>query len=244
MNTVEHPEDSTTNGNTSRRSSKRQRLRRNHTPPPEADDTDQRLKREVVRRANLTSIRDATFIHICCVCNQEMLGNSDSINAHVDRCLIEQNNEEQTEFQDDESEEKASSTFDEYEWAGQTRIRAASLMEGGYRAAGFQITDLSAQKDTEESLDIDGDENPYGKAMFTEEDVRKVCENQRTSDRETVHSEPKCLICMDPYKDPLTSILCWHVHCSDCWFRTLGHKKLCPQCNGITCPSDLRRIYL
>jgi len=54
----------------------------------------------------------------------------------------------------------------------------------------------------------------------------------------------KCLICMEPYTNPLASISCWHVHCEECWLRTLGAKKLCPQCNMITSPSDLRRIYL
>ncbi|KAL7884547.1 hypothetical protein AOLI_G00073170 [Acnodon oligacanthus] len=54
----------------------------------------------------------------------------------------------------------------------------------------------------------------------------------------------KCLICMDSYTIPLTSIQCWHVHCEECWLRTLGAKKLCPQCNTITSPGDLRRVYL
>ncbi|XP_048108655.1 E3 ubiquitin-protein ligase RNF220 isoform X2 [Alosa alosa] len=54
----------------------------------------------------------------------------------------------------------------------------------------------------------------------------------------------KCLICMDCYTIPLTSIQCWHVHCEECWLRTLGAKKLCPQCNTITSPGDLRRVYL
>ncbi|XP_059379591.1 E3 ubiquitin-protein ligase RNF220-like isoform X2 [Carassius carassius] len=54
----------------------------------------------------------------------------------------------------------------------------------------------------------------------------------------------KCLICMDSYTVPLTSIQCWHVHCEECWLRTLGAKKLCPQCNTITSPGDLRQVYL
>ncbi|TRZ00647.1 hypothetical protein DNTS_027227 [Danionella cerebrum] len=48
----------------------------------------------------------------------------------------------------------------------------------------------------------------------------------------------------DTYTMPLTSIQCWHVHCEECWLRTLGNKKLCPQCNTITSPGDLRRVYL
>ncbi|XP_038048613.1 E3 ubiquitin-protein ligase RNF220-like [Patiria miniata] len=54
----------------------------------------------------------------------------------------------------------------------------------------------------------------------------------------------KCLICMEPFSVPLVSIQCWHVHCQQCWLRTLGAKKLCPQCNMITSPGQLRRIYL
>ncbi|KAJ4937420.1 hypothetical protein JOQ06_001979, partial [Pogonophryne albipinna] len=102
------------------------------------------------------------------------------------------------------------------------------------------------------------------------------------------------LVLSDSYTMPLTSIQCWHVHCEECWLRTLsavsferneltgrrrwrtvvetthsqcaayyhlllycrwhaikalqrkrrrGNKKLCPQCNTITSPGDLRRVY-
>ncbi|KAH8383076.1 hypothetical protein KR009_006646 [Drosophila setifemur] len=54
----------------------------------------------------------------------------------------------------------------------------------------------------------------------------------------------KCLICIDDYKNPAISVSCWHVHCEQCWLQTLGARKLCPQCNSITTPKDLRRIYL
>ncbi|XP_069460439.1 E3 ubiquitin-protein ligase Rnf220-like isoform X2 [Ambystoma mexicanum] len=54
----------------------------------------------------------------------------------------------------------------------------------------------------------------------------------------------KCHICLDSYSVPLASIQCWHIHCEQCWLRTLGTKKLCPQCHTITSPADLRRVYL
>ncbi|KAF8774290.1 E3 ubiquitin-protein ligase RNF220 like protein [Argiope bruennichi] len=54
----------------------------------------------------------------------------------------------------------------------------------------------------------------------------------------------KCLICMEPYTKPVVSTTCWHVHCEECWLMTLGVKKLCPQCNMIVFPTDLRKIYL
>lgn len=49
---------------------------------------------------------------------------------------------------------------------------------------------------------------------------------------------------MERYKTPVTSVCCWHVHCEQCWLQTLGAKKLCPQCNMITSPADLRKIYM
>lgn len=59
-----------------------------------------------------------------------------------------------------------------------------------------------------------------------------------------IQSKSKCLICIDEFRVPVVSICCWHVHCEECWLRTLGARKLCPQCNMITSPSDLRRIYM
>lgn len=59
-----------------------------------------------------------------------------------------------------------------------------------------------------------------------------------------IKNKSKCLICMDEYRVPVVSICCWHVHCEECWLRTLGARKLCPQCNMITSPTDLRKIYM
>ncbi|CRK98352.1 CLUMA_CG011712, isoform A [Clunio marinus] len=59
-----------------------------------------------------------------------------------------------------------------------------------------------------------------------------------------IRNKPKCLICLDDFKNPVVSICCWHVHCEECWLYTLGCRKLCPQCNMITSAADLRRIYL
>ena len=54
----------------------------------------------------------------------------------------------------------------------------------------------------------------------------------------------KCPICMGPYVNPAVSVSCWHTCCSECWLRVLGSKKLCPKCNNIVAPSQLRKIYL
>uniref|UniRef100_A0A3B4B6Y1 E3 ubiquitin-protein ligase RNF220 n=1 Tax=Periophthalmus magnuspinnatus TaxID=409849 RepID=A0A3B4B6Y1_9GOBI len=217
--------------------------------------------------------------------------------------------------------------FEEYEWAGQKRIRATALLEGGFRGTGFATCSIKESgADSDADLDVDGDDTlEYGKAQYTEADIipcsgagedqgearerealrgavlnfqnglvtvrfhtvyyvvlcvempstsngesSKTDANTPSSEIEKVTEEEstattmealkarirelekqilrgdryKCLICMDSYTMPLTSIQCWHVHCEECWLRTLGNKKLCPQCNTITSPGDLRRVYL
>ncbi|XP_075878419.1 E3 ubiquitin-protein ligase RNF220a isoform X8 [Nelusetta ayraudi] len=231
--------------------------------------------------------------------------------------------------------------FEEYEWAGQKRIRATALLEGGFRGTGFATCSIKESAgDSDADLDVDGDDTlEYGKAQYTEADIipcsgagedqgearerealrgavlnggvpsnriaaefskwasdempstsngecsktepstpsssssssscsaprtcknseiEKVTEEESTAttmealkarirelERQILRGDRyKCLICMDSYTMPLTSIQCWHVHCEECWLRTLGNKKLCPQCNTITSPGDLRRVYL
>ncbi|KAM9003174.1 E3 ubiquitin-protein ligase RNF220 isoform 6-T6 [Sarcophilus harrisii] len=223
-------------------------------------------------------------------------------------------------------ETENSTRFEEYEWCGQKRIRATTLLEGGFRGSGFIMCSGKENPDSDADLDVDGDDTlEYGKPQYTEADVipctgeepgeakerealrgavlnggtpstritpefskwasdaempstsngetskqevamQKTCKNSdiekitedsavttfealkarvRELERQLSRGDRyKCLICMDSYTMPLTSIQCWHVHCEECWLRTLGAKKLCPQCNTITAPGDLRRIYL
>ncbi|KAL7879833.1 hypothetical protein SRHO_G00020870 [Serrasalmus rhombeus] len=269
--------------------------------------------------------------------------------------------------------------FEEYEWCGQKRVRATSLLEGGFRGTGFAMCSTKESHDSDADLDVDGDDTlEYGKAQYTEADIipcsgedqgetkerealrgavlnggmpsnritpefskwasdempstsngesskqeaststaPRTCKNSeiekitedstgttlealkariRELEKQILRGDRyKCLICMrkrfptgpdgkggglarhggaeapplgsgccfyrgfipgssaikrllplrrDSYTAPLTSIQCWHVHCEECWLRTLGNKKLCPQCNTITSPGDLRRVYL
>uniref|UniRef100_A0AAY4AT01 E3 ubiquitin-protein ligase RNF220 n=1 Tax=Denticeps clupeoides TaxID=299321 RepID=A0AAY4AT01_9TELE len=207
--------------------------------------------------------------------------------------------------------------FEEYEWCGQKRVRATTLLEGGFRGSGFALCSTKESHDSDADLDVDGDDTlEYGKAQYTEADIipcsgedqgetkerealrgavlnggmpstritpefskwasdempstsngesskqdcssaAAITEDSTTTTLEALKARIrelekqilrgdryKCLICMDSYTMPLTSIQCWHVHCEECWLRTLGNKKLCPQCNTITSPGDLRRVYL
>ncbi|KAK4872039.1 hypothetical protein RN001_016163 [Aquatica leii] len=216
---------------------------------------------------------------VCPVCNKET---NEDINLHVEMCLRRSENN----GGDSDENIDVEGGFEEYEWAGQSRVRATSLLQGGMSSLGTSLTGT----DEDEDLVVDGDDaQMYGAAQYSERDIiipggdkeqealRKAilgsesvnCVDDTTSKTETVsvsgdpilealknrireleHREQtwddmyKCLICMERYKTPVISVCCWHVHCEQCWLQTLGAKKLCPQCNMITSPADLRRIYM
>ena len=164
--------------------------------------------------------------------------------------------------------------YEEYEWAGQRRIRVCTMVEGGFPARilgdSTMISTSSSSSasasspgttavDENVEVDVDGDDDvqTYGHIQYTERDVVRATKRARTStsacgangseDEVTEKQEEtpvRCLICLDGYVRPVVSIACWHTHCEQCWLRTLGEKKLCPQCKAITTPADLRRIYL
>lgn len=78
----------------------------------------------------------------CPVCNERI---PDDINLHVELCLRrhERNNGSSSAANNDDDDDddisidvEGESSYEEYEWAGQTRVRASSLLEGGYSAAG------------------------------------------------------------------------------------------------------------
>ncbi|XP_033737234.1 E3 ubiquitin-protein ligase Rnf220-like [Pecten maximus] len=279
-------------------------------------DTYQRIKCN--RQARLTSRsrtrKKKTEETVCPICNERLSGTPEELNGHVEMCLKKRN-----EIEDEPVDvEGDGDTYEEYTWAGQTRIRATTMLQGGFSGTGFQVMNLKKSMEEDIDLNVDGDDSEqYGTAQFNEGDILPCRSDEPSEDlerkalrgavlrnispgdpstsqcnvssahetmemegnissspgsspthpnsmdiegsaaeviealkarlksKETTKKEiPKCLICMESYNKPLTSIQCWHVHCEGCWLHTLGAKKLCPQCNMITAPGDLRRIYL
>lgn len=250
----------------------------------------------------------------CPICSERLTGTPEELNGHVEICLKKRQHEGEEEPVDVEGD--GGEQYEEYTWAGQTRIRATTLLEGGFAGSGFQTASCKKSPEDDSDLNVDVDDSEeYGKPQFSENDLVPLssyepmeqrerqalrgallghgaerADNHRVGDstgeathgcssygdtaedlcttksettasgnqvallsalkarlKELEQSRPakqKCLICMEQYRTPLVSIQCWHVHCEECWFRTLGAKKLCPQCNMITSPSDLRRIFL
>lgn len=267
-------------------------------------DTFQKIKNNRQSRLKANTRKRKAEGVVCPVCNERT---NDDISVHVELCLRKNSDSPDDENIDVEGD---SESFEEYEWAGQQRIRASSLLVGGYQGAGVGTSVTKCHVGSEdEDLIVDGDDcSTYGPPQYSESDVviptvdsqqeakelqalrgallenssskplrdpvvvinkninhvptsnssnssdsnnptmdalqAKIRELEaKISDRET-GEQYKCLICMDSYKNAVVSVCCWHVHCEECWLHTLGAKKLCPQCNMITSPLDLRRIYL
>ncbi|XP_076851956.1 E3 ubiquitin-protein ligase RNF220a isoform X10 [Brachyhypopomus gauderio] len=238
---------------------------------------------------------------VCPLCCAPLEGTGEEMNKHVEECLLKREGAMEDDQADDQSEN--GTRFEEYEWCGQKRVRATSLLEGGFRGTGFAMCSTKESHDSDADLDVDGDDTlEYGKAQYTEADIipcsgedqgetkeREALrgavlnggmptnritpefskwasdEMPSTSNGEGSKQEPssaprtcknseiekitedstgttmdalkarirelekqilrgdryKCLICMDSYTAPLTSIQCWHVHCEECWLRTL-----------------------
>ncbi|XP_036342004.1 E3 ubiquitin-protein ligase RNF220-like [Rhagoletis pomonella] len=279
----------------------------------------------------------------CPVCNASFP--LEEIEQHAEQCLRRTNGAVNgPDGGSSSNEDENGEEYEEYEWAGQKRIRVSSLLQGGYAAIGVgqSVTNHSAGSvpnntqigdEEEEDLNVDEDDTHlYGPAQYAEADVIPPIaeENGNSADGDVtsymrrlitgstettlmsanatelqrainstntlaanielsipradltadlvskekqeltshtvaqqyssqiieslksklrhyenqVQNKFKCLICLDDYRNPAISVACWHVHCEECWLRSLGARKLCPQCNLITTPKDLRRIYM
>ncbi|XP_035828153.1 E3 ubiquitin-protein ligase RNF220 [Aplysia californica] len=106
---------------------------------------------------------------VCPICSERLAGSADDLNTHVEMCLKQRSGEGEEEAVDVEGE------FEEYEWAGQTRVRATTLLPGGFAASGFQTHNSRRDGDEEGELNVDGDDTEeYGKPQFTETDIVPV----------------------------------------------------------------------
>ncbi len=105
---------------------------------------------------------------------------------HLEACLRTAIPDDDGE--DDEVDVDGNDGFETYTWAGQTRVRATSLIEGGLRGAGFvSIT----QGNEDEELDIENDGDDYGSAQYGEEDAIPPEAEDETEERLRAAALPK-----------------------------------------------------
>ncbi|XP_013930426.1 PREDICTED: E3 ubiquitin-protein ligase RNF220-like, partial [Thamnophis sirtalis] len=100
------------------------------------------------------------------------------LNARIGKMKRRKQDEGQREgscmLEDDpvDIENENGNRFEEYEWCGQKRIRATTLLEGGFRGSGFVMCSGKENPDSDADLDVDGDDTlEYGKPQYTEADI-------------------------------------------------------------------------
>ncbi|XP_054411873.1 E3 ubiquitin-protein ligase RNF220 isoform X3 [Pongo abelii] len=254
---------------------------------------------------------------VCPLCNRPLAGSEQEMSRHVEHCLSKREGSCMAEDDAVDIEHENNNRFEEYEWCGQKRIRATTLLEGGFRGSGFIMCSGKENPDSDADLDVDGDDTlEYGKPQYTEADVipctgeepgeakerealrgavlKQVwaqawaggAERQEalsggppstritpefskwasdempsTSNGESSKQEAMQKTCKNSDIEKITedsAVTTFEAlkarvrelerqlsrgdryKCLIC----MGAKKLCPQCNTITAPGDLRRIYL
>ena len=150
-----------------------------HTRRQVRNNAAERITRRRLRRKAETSLDRRLESRLnddlpCPVCNLPVPSNA--FTGHIETCLkncrpeVDDNQEGED---DDEVDVDSEDQVETYTWAGITRIRATSLVEGGLRGPGFvSIT----QSDEDQVLDIEGDTDEadmttYGSTQFTEADL-------------------------------------------------------------------------
>ncbi|KAJ3270981.1 hypothetical protein HK104_004772, partial [Borealophlyctis nickersoniae] len=103
----------------------------------------------------------------CFMCNEILPSDPEAVNAHIDTCLAIQAAASSPSSSDDETGGVGS-----YSWAGQSRVRATDLIEGGFAASGY-LVHKKTDADVDEEVDIeDDDTEQFGEPQYGEEDIR------------------------------------------------------------------------
>ncbi|XP_017898831.1 PREDICTED: E3 ubiquitin-protein ligase RNF220 isoform X5 [Capra hircus] len=116
---------------------------------------------------------------VCPLCSCPLAGSEQEMSRHVEHCLSKREGSCMAEDDAADIEHENSNRFEEYEWCGQKRIRATTLLEGGFRGtssrhlgSGFVMCSGKENPDSDADLDVDGDDTlEYGKPQYTEADV-------------------------------------------------------------------------
>ncbi|KAJ3075177.1 hypothetical protein HDU99_001572 [Rhizoclosmatium hyalinum] len=132
----------------------------------------------------------------CFLCLQPLPKGTAAINQHIDLCLARAESTNPTSTPLSSASKKGKSRaaqpppppppplteeyYDEpeletYEWAGQTRVRVTSMLEGGLAAHyGGTVYNKARDQDVDEDVDIDEDETEvFGGVQYTDADVKR-----------------------------------------------------------------------
>jgi len=132
-------------------------------------ETYSRLRERRIRRTMNIS-QNLSGCTLCQVCMEEVEGTVEQHEKHVRLCIQVPRESSDDFLELDDVDEDWGDHFEQYEWAGQSRVRATSLMGGGLAGAGFQTIQRT---DEDEELDVTGDSNEdnFGEVQYTETDL-------------------------------------------------------------------------
>ncbi|KAJ3405826.1 hypothetical protein HDU80_000730 [Chytriomyces hyalinus] len=122
----------------------------------------------------------------CFLCGALLPKTAAAINNHIDLCLARaesgtsSNTSKQSKPKSPQNDSPHENQqygeeleYEEYTWAGQTRVRITSMVEGGFEASGFNVH-KKADRDIDEDVLIDDDEEKvFGASQYSQEDIRK-----------------------------------------------------------------------
>ncbi len=111
--------------------------------------------------------------HVRCPSCSEDVGEEDQLGPHLDKCLKEVSPSDVSGLEarnDSEVIDVEEVGYEEYEWAGQRRVRVTSLVEGGLRGAGF-LTITKGDEDEELDVENDDKEETFGVLQYTDADI-------------------------------------------------------------------------
>merc|ERR1712166_747035 len=83
---------------------------------------------------------------------------------------------------------------------------------------------LTGQKNSTKILPSNGNGESSSSTWMASGDKKNIVE-QLSEENDQLRQKSMCNICMDSYRTPLVSTVCWHVSCEECWMRALGTKK-------------------
>lgn len=154
--------------------------------PDECWGTYQKIKNNRQARLKMKTRKRKTEDNVCPICNKAI---SEEITGHVEVCLRRSemngsasNGRGNESDDDDASIDVEGESYEVYEWAGQTRVRATTMAHqaGAYPSTAVRVTNA---EDTDDELNVDGDETQiYGPPQYSERDVVYPVAEQRCKD--------------------------------------------------------------
>ncbi|KAJ3353369.1 hypothetical protein HDU83_006854 [Entophlyctis luteolus] len=111
-----------------------------------------------------------TKFHMC------LPKNASAAASHIDDCLSRLDSQTYSPETAEDDQDQNGDQFEEYTWAGQTRVRATSMLEGGGLGAivGISSHNRNTAVDIDEDVLIDDEaEDTFGPVQYSQEDVQK-----------------------------------------------------------------------